>query len=126
MKKSKTEKQATFTLFEAFIRAKDVAFVVFCFHIFVLLVKFCLWCFLRSWFFRKKSKQAWNCFNNLNLPYYSPTLAELFNSTLFILPKCAFSKKRVKKLNSSALVSIFTVLMNPPCDLSVWLYIRNK
>ena len=44
----------------------------------------------------------------------------------FILPKCAFIKRRVKKLNSSVLVSKITVLMNLPCDLPIWLYVRNK
>ena len=50
---------------------------------------------------------------------FAPTLAKLFISTLSILPKCSFSKKRVQKFNSSVLVSNFTVLMNLPCGLPV-------
>ena len=49
---------------------------------------------------------------------FAPKLAELFISTLSILPKCAFSKNRAKKFNSSVLVSNFTVLMNLACNLT--------
>ena len=59
------------------------------------------------------------------LQKFAPTFAELFNSTLSILPKCAFSKKRVKKFNSSVLVSNFTVSVNLTCDLPLSLHLRN-
>ena len=57
---------------------------------------------------------------------FAPPLAELFISTLSILPKCEFSKKQVKEFNSSVLASNFTVLTNLPCDIPVSVRLRNN
>ena len=127
-------KITNFPPLRSFCARKNVAFVVFCSLVFVLLVGFGLICvFVRSKSFRKKNnKPAWNCPNNLiyyntDVYPYQPT-ENLFVRTYFYF----WSSVRISSFYENLFESFLSVKISFYCEnllesLSfVWIYIFMK